>query len=81
MLGCLLPLWHAQAREGIDDAAAAIIASVAGKNDFHAHMARKLVAAAIHERRDRDRDGAREFIDLARQHASQARVQQGQESP
>jgi len=79
VLMCVTPLWQAQAEESTDDAAASIIESVAGKNDFHAHMARKLAAIAIHERRDRDRDGAREFIDMARQHANQA--QSIQETP
>jgi len=82
VLMCVTPLWLAQAEESVDDAAASIIDAVAGKNDFHAHMARKLAAIAIHERRDRDRDGAREFLNLARQHADQARsVQEEQEAP
>ncbi|MDX8412295.1 MAG: hypothetical protein R8K46_10580 [Mariprofundaceae bacterium] len=81
LLSCMLPLWHAQAEEAIDNAAASIIASVEGKNDFHAHMARKLAAIAIHERRDRDREDAREFINMASQHAEQAQGQEEQESP
>lgn len=70
---CVVPLWQAQAEEDIDLAAASIIESVVGMNDFHAHMARRLAEIAIHERRDRDRDGANEFLDLARQHAEKAR--------
>lgn len=73
MLLCLTPVCQAQAQESIDDAAASVTTSVAGKSDFHAHMARKLAAIAIHERRDRDDDAAREFLELARQHAGMAK--------
>lgn len=71
MLAFALPA-KALAFEGVDDRAKKIYEQLKGNESYHAHMARKLASIARTEKAQHDLPAARQFIEMAEEHAAKA---------
>ncbi|PIV88687.1 MAG: hypothetical protein COW48_04640 [Hydrogenophilales bacterium CG17_big_fil_post_rev_8_21_14_2_50_63_12] len=56
----------------IQDRAAAVKSQTEGNDNYHAQLARKLAAIAVEEKGQHDLHAAKEFINMAEEHAAQA---------
>ena len=56
----------------IQDRSAAVKTQTEGNNGYHAHLARKLASIAVEEKGQHDLHAAKEFMDMAEEHAAQA---------
>ncbi|GAV19682.1 hypothetical protein MMIC_P0633 [Mariprofundus micogutta] len=56
----------------IEDRAEAVEAQTEGNNSYHAHLARKFAFIAVDEKGQHDLAAAKEFINMAEEHAAQA---------
>jgi len=68
----VLPANSAGFFTGIEDRSDTMNAQLHGKNDYHAYLARELADIAIEEKYQHDIAAAKEFMDMAEQHAAQS---------
>ncbi len=66
------PAFAASIFNGVENRSQAIYADLKGNNSYHAHLARKLAAHAVEEKRQSDIGVARQLMDMAEEHARKA---------
>jgi len=57
---------------GVEERTDTMNAQLQGKNDYHAYLARELADIAIEEKYQHDMAAAKEFMNMAEQHAAKS---------